>query len=199
MLAVYLYKFFVGMIVSTCRVKVHGLNTFIETSKKGRCALIFWHDRLGIMPAILNKAAPELEYLAVLSGSRDGRILGKLATSYKQCSALYVPHDTPQVALKKILEEAGCSKKVLVLTPDGPRGPRHVLKPGIAVIALRMGTAVVPLHWKSSKQWNLNSWDRMAFPKPFSSIDVFLDQPLAFDSRKNLSEVVETLQTALSK
>lgn len=60
----------------------------------------------------------------------------------------------------------------LAFTPDGPKGPPRVLKPGVLVAAQLTGAAIVPLTAGSPDVWRVGSWDRMIVPKPFSRLTV---------------------------
>jgi hypothetical protein len=55
----------------------------------------------------------------------------------------------------------------LIMTPDGPRGPRRIAAPGAAQIAALAGVKVLPCAAQVSRRWVLPSWDRMVIPKPF--------------------------------
>lgn len=66
--------------------------------------------------------------------------------------------------LLTLLHDGHC----VALTTDGPRGPRHVVKPGIIHLAARAGVPVIPLAIGHSSCWTLKSWDRFRIPKPFS-------------------------------
>jgi lysophospholipid acyltransferase (LPLAT)-like uncharacterized protein len=60
----------------------------------------------------------------------------------------------------------------LAITPDGPRGPRGVFKPGALVAAQLTGLPVVPLAVGSSAGWRLRSWDGFLVPKPLSTVRI---------------------------
>lgn len=66
----------------------------------------------------------------------------------------------------------------VVLTPDGPRGPRYVLKPGIPAMAQRAQVPVVPVAWSGRRVKEFNSWDRMKLPLPFSRIFIYVGNPI---------------------
>jgi hypothetical protein len=55
----------------------------------------------------------------------------------------------------------------LVITPDGPRGPRRVAAPGVAQVAALSGAPVLPCAAQTSRRRVLRSWDRMVVPLPF--------------------------------
>lgn len=65
------------------------------------------------------------------------------------------------------------------ITVDGPRGPRHVAKPGAAAIALRANAQLSPFHLRPQRAWTLNSWDRFLIPKPFTRVTCAWPTPIA--------------------
>jgi lysophospholipid acyltransferase (LPLAT)-like uncharacterized protein len=56
----------------------------------------------------------------------------------------------------------------LTLTPDGPRGPRRQVQPGLAYLAARTGIPIVPIGFGYDRPWRLQSWDRFAIPRPWT-------------------------------
>jgi lysophospholipid acyltransferase (LPLAT)-like uncharacterized protein len=60
----------------------------------------------------------------------------------------------------------------MVITPDGPKGPREVVKSGVAHLAILSGAPVMPLAVHPSSYWRLKSWDQMIIPKPFSKVSI---------------------------
>jgi lysophospholipid acyltransferase (LPLAT)-like uncharacterized protein len=60
----------------------------------------------------------------------------------------------------------------LALTPDGPKGPRGVLKPGALAVAQMTGLPIVPLSVGASAGWRFRSWDGFLVPRPFSKITI---------------------------
>ncbi len=55
----------------------------------------------------------------------------------------------------------------LCVTPDGPRGPRHSVHPGLIYLAKRTGRPIVGVGMAFDRPWRANSWDRFAVPLPF--------------------------------
>lgn len=69
-------------------------------------------------------------------------------------------------ALRELLD-AGRDGHV-AFTPDGPRGPRRTVQPGLVYLAARLGIPIVPTGFGFSKCLRLASWDRFVMPMPFS-------------------------------
>ena len=66
----------------------------------------------------------------------------------------------------------------LALTPDGPRGPRQKVKPGLIYLAARLGLPIVPVGFGYERPWRLQSWDRFALPVPFGTLVGVLGEEL---------------------
>ena len=64
------------------------------------------------------------------------------------------------------------SNTIIAVTPDGPRGPRKVAKPGAFSVAYKHGVQIFSVAATASSFWSLPSWDKTIIPKPFSIIHV---------------------------
>ena len=73
-----------------------------------------------------------------------------------------------------VLERGG----VLVITPDGPRGPRHSMNPGLAWMARATGHPIVPIGFGCDRAWHARSWDRFTIPKPWSRVVMTYGEPV---------------------
>jgi lysophospholipid acyltransferase (LPLAT)-like uncharacterized protein len=67
----------------------------------------------------------------------------------------------------------------VVLTPDGPRGPRHAMNDGVAWLARARNAPIVPVAFAADRAWRLRSWDRCLIPKPFARLVVDHGDPIA--------------------
>ena len=62
----------------------------------------------------------------------------------------------------------------VLLTPDGPRGPRYHLNDGVVAIAMKSDLPILIINYRPSAYWQLGSWDRFVIPRPFGTIDFYL-------------------------
>mgnify|MGYP002635193910 CR=1 FL=1 len=65
-----------------------------------------------------------------------------------------------------------------VVTPDGPRGPLKKMKPGPMLLSTNTGVPIVPMTYKCSNYWALNTWDSKILPKPFSTVVIKYHEPV---------------------
>ena len=66
----------------------------------------------------------------------------------------------------------------VVITPDGPKGPRYELKPGVVALARHKKLPIIPVVYSAPNRWEFKSWDRMKLPKPFSRVVVWVGDPI---------------------
>jgi lysophospholipid acyltransferase (LPLAT)-like uncharacterized protein len=189
----YLVKYILRIILWTCRFEVQGLDAFVNCAKKESCALALWHNRLAILPEVLHRFTKGLTFKAVISKSRDGAPLAVVVNSYKRGKTLRVAHNDRHGALRTLINDLKEKKDVLVITPDGPRGPRYALKPGLAVAAKAAGAHVVPFAWTADRFWKMKTWDGFMLPKPFSSIQITFGAPLVLSQESSLKQDVDSL------
>src|SRR5439155_11652735 len=61
--------------------------------------------------------------------------------------------------------------RACLITPDGPRGPSQIAKPGALIASARSGRPILLVGWTSRNPITLNSWDRMRIPRPFGTVN----------------------------
>src|SRR5262249_14457493 len=91
-------------------------------------------------------------------------------------------------AVRKLLRIARNAS--LAVTPDGPRGPRRKVQPGLIYLASRTGLPVVPTAFGYHRPWRLRSWDRFAVPRPWTLSTCVTDAPMVIpaDAGRQLLE-----------
>lgn len=132
----------------------------------------FWHERLPIMPCawrLLHRRLPAQAGRrghVLVSRSRDGRFIGDVVRRF-QLEMVYASSSRGgATGMREMLRLLGQGEAVVV-TPDGPRGPRRVAKPGVAQLAALSGLPVIPCAARTSRARVIRSWDRMVIPLPF--------------------------------
>lgn len=159
------------------RAQREGVEHFEALGEDGqRPVYCMWHQNVSAGSAVHRG-----EQLSVLvSSHRDGEII---ARSIHVMGYRTVRGSTSRGgarALRELLHQADPDWG-LVLTPDGPRGPRHSVAPGAIYLAALGGRPVVATGFAARRQWTLNSWDRMSFPKPWTRVICCYSEPLRFD------------------
>lgn len=153
------------------RLEIHGLEAFKEEAKQNPVLLSLWHEKLLIMPYLLETRLNDLKVCAVTSKSRDGELLETLKNSLPNVETIRVSHNSRHGSLKGILSALKALKTV-VITPDGPQGPWKELKPGLLQTSAWTKTSIWCLSWSCQRKIYLPTQDRMQLPLPFQKIVV---------------------------
>lgn len=133
-----------------------------------------WHDIL-LMPLWRHR---NLGVAIVVSEARDGQYLADVAARFGfgavRGSSTRGGSKALLGALRRL--EAG---GIVAFTPDGPRGPRRVLKPGVVAAAQQAGVPIIPVHAVPDRAWRFGSWDRFCLPQPFARVRIGYGAPIA--------------------
>jgi lysophospholipid acyltransferase (LPLAT)-like uncharacterized protein len=164
----------VRLLVGTLRIRRDESAVAALLERGAPMILAMWHSRLLVLPVVYGRRLP---MRALVSRSLDGeltaRFLGRLGIGTVRGSSGRGGAAGLR-ALARVLAE-GVS---VVVVPDGPRGPREVLKPGVIALARRTGIPIVPVAVGAAREWRLGSWDGFRIPKPFSRCLVKAGPPI---------------------
>jgi lysophospholipid acyltransferase (LPLAT)-like uncharacterized protein len=157
--------------------------------------MALWHGRM-----LLGLARHgEQEWHVLVSGSQDGDISQALLDGFRYRVIRGSTSRGGARALREMLDalEKGA---VLVITPDGPRGPRHSMNPGLAWMARATGHAIVPCGFACDRAWRAKSWDRFTIPKRRARVVMAYGPPVRVPrsaSPLELDEATEAIRLAL--
>jgi lysophospholipid acyltransferase (LPLAT)-like uncharacterized protein len=185
------------ILLFTCRIKIDGLHHILDTAKAGPCVVACWHNRLILVTYIVRKWVSKLPLCAVVSASGDGQLLSSIIQRLPNMKLIRVSHNNRHHALKLMVHNLKEERRVLIVTPDGPQGPRYQAKPGTLVAASATDAQLVALSWSATRFWQLKSWDRMIIPKPFSTIHISVSAPFQANQQDSLGRRREQLEAAL--
>ena len=152
------------------------LTPFLATSP---VIAAFWHERLALLPAlwsIMRRRGARGTPRVLVSKHRDGRLIGDVVrrfgvevvygSSTKTGTAREVAEKGGVSSVRVLLNVLEAGEHILI-TPDGPRGPRRVAAQGVAQIAGLSGVPVLPIGVQTSRRRTLSTWDRTIVPLPF--------------------------------
>jgi lysophospholipid acyltransferase (LPLAT)-like uncharacterized protein len=103
------------------------------------------------------------------SNSYDGEYMGRIIHKF---GFVAVKGSSSRNAVRALLGLRRALEQgwTVAFTLDGPRGPRHKVKPGPVALARSSGLALTVFHAAVDRAWVLNTWDRLMIPKPFSRV-----------------------------
>jgi lysophospholipid acyltransferase (LPLAT)-like uncharacterized protein len=140
---------------------------------RGAGLICLWHGRM--LVGLEHYAARGWSVL--VSPSDDGELSQRMLASAGYRVVRGSTSRGGARALREMLAglEAGSA---VILTPDGPRGPRHAMNPGVAWMARASGLPVHPLGVACDAAWRLASWDAFTIPKPRARVVFVWAEPL---------------------
>jgi len=155
--------------------------------------LAFWHDQLLLM--VKGYRGPGSKIL--ISASKDGELIARVMKYFGQQAVRGSSTRGGRAAFKELL---GLAKEEvdLVITPDGPKGPRHELKDGVVQLARLSGRPVVPMAFTCSRGHRFASWDRFLLPYPFGRAVFAFGEPVFFDKSVGAEVFREQLEKAMA-
>ena len=168
----------------------------------------FWHERLPMMPALWTLAletragagAPRGRMHVLVSRHQDGRLIGSMMHGFgldlvHGSSAKGTEQKGGAAGLRALLGVLADGDQV-VITPDGPRGPRHQVARGVLQLAAMSGAPIIPCAAQSTRHRILPTWDRMLLPMPWGRGVLVCGASIAVP-RTGWDQALPTLEAAL--
>jgi lysophospholipid acyltransferase (LPLAT)-like uncharacterized protein len=161
--------------VGTLRYRYLPLGANLDPTQKeprGRFIYAFWHETM-LLPAYHYGRA---DIQVLISQHADGQLIAEVC---RRLGFGLVRGSTTRggtEAVRQMLRASTVSH--FAITPDGPRGPRRQVQPGVIYLAARTGMPVVPMGIGFDRPWRLKSWDCFALPRPGSRAILVTGEPI---------------------
>jgi lysophospholipid acyltransferase (LPLAT)-like uncharacterized protein len=128
----------------------------------GRYIYAFWHENM-LLPTY-HYCSPR--FYVLTSQHADGEIVHQVMRLRRTHTIRGSTTRGGIEAVRTVLRDR--KHRHLAVTPDGPRGPRRQVQPGIIYLAARTGMPIIPVGFAYHRPWRLRTWDRFAVPRPWS-------------------------------
>jgi lysophospholipid acyltransferase (LPLAT)-like uncharacterized protein len=138
-----------------------------------------WHQHLMLcVRYLLDKRAAGLKLGFMISPSVDGEAGAMAAERLGGYVVRGSSSHTGARALRDFYMAVVKENISLLVTPDGPHGPRYDAKLGVLLIGQLSGKPVVPIAYAASRVFKFRAWDRFILPLPFARIVLIVGEPL---------------------
>ena len=158
--------------------------------------LVSWHGKvLGLMEHMRHKG-----YFALVSQSRDGALITKIAKNFGYNFFRGSSNKGGKEAVKNIdyFFKKNSNAKIII-TPDGPTGPEHKVKPGALILSQNSNRPIVPMIVDVKNSWKFKNWHTFYLSKPFSKMRVVFGEPLYFNKDESIEKGTQKIEDALNK
>lgn len=159
-----------------------------------RAIISFWHDQLLLMVFGYPGKGAKL----LISASKDGELLARTMKYFDQDTVRGSSSRGGRAAFKEMLNLSHVDADI-VLTPDGPKGPRRELKDGVVQLARLSGRPVIPMAFACSRGHRFHSWDRFLFPYPFARGVYSFGAPIYFNKQAGVESFRNELKIAMQR
>lgn len=153
---------------------------------------IFWHGRMLLMPFLY----PGRNISILISAHRDGEIIANVMKRFNFGLVRGSSKKGGSAALRDMLRllKGGGD---LGITPDGPKGPAEVVKPGVAEVARLSGKYIMPTTFTAKPCLRATSWDSFMIPLPFSRVVLYAGTPLRYEEGEDMESFRSRIEASL--
>ncbi len=158
--------FYIRLVGMTNRFEVIGVDYREELKQNpGPYIFAFWHSRLMLPLYFFRK----YKVAVLVSWSKDGEVITQVMNRF---GIEAVRGSASRRGAEGLLQLLRCLKRGMsvVITPDGPKGPREKVLPGTMQLAKLSGVPIIPVSFSCTRRKHLNSWDRFLVPFPFGTV-----------------------------
>jgi len=152
----------------TYRKKYHYIDPVIEE----QCMAVTWHSELLISPQVYRKLRKKQLTSAIIAQHHDGELIARTLGFLN----IFPLRGSSRRGAKAVLINAIKALKdghSVMVTPDGPKGPRYSMSDGAVALALRSDLPLMVVNYKPNSYWQLKSWDKFIIPKPFATLEIY--------------------------
>ncbi len=142
--------------------------------------------------------------VALISANSDGDVIARLIANLGAEAVRGSSRDPKKADKDKGAAEAVSRLSValqegaiVVVTPDGPRGPRMRVKAGVAAVSAAAGAPVLPVAYSVRRAKIFRSWDRFMLPWPFTRGVFVFGEPI--EAPAESPEAIEAHRAAIEK
>lgn len=174
---------YIELIIATLRWRTVGAGPADAALRSpGGLIALFWHGRIAHAMAC-RPVLGDKPRTVMISLSRDGEFIADAAVRLRiptirgstgRDGGLDKGGAVAFRAAMKVLRDGG----VMLLTPDGPRGPREQLQSGPLQLARAARCPLYLMGLAASPSLALNSWDGSRLPLPFARAALVVEGPV---------------------
>ncbi len=200
-----LFHLIVPLFFWSYRIKIHFADEIgkqIFTTGKPTSIIAFWHEFLFLMIPFIHRhyVTRKIPFFSLVSASADGGLITQLLRPWGFRMIRGSSNRKGLQAIKN-LRTALCLHCHVLLTPDGPKGPKNKIKGGISYLSLTTQVPIIPMRYEvRQRPWRLKkSWDQTIIPRPFSTIDFIIGPAILPDRKISRIDFIKKIESQMNQ
>lgn len=189
-LLVWLSAVVIRSLGATLRISVEDYARLLESPDHPPVIIAFWHNRVGLIAYLYERYVRGRTLFAFISLSRDGQFIAEIAERFGVKAVRGSSSRKGMMAALSAVRAARDPRADIAITPDGPRGPRYQIQPGLLRLAQVTGRPIVTVTYELGWKHELKSWDRFQVALPFSACRLVIRGPIAVPEDATEAELV---------
>ena len=195
-LQAFIAEFFLKFLYKTSKWNVQGEENYLKLLENNESVIIScWHGRL--LPALFYLSYNK--YYGLVGNHKDGEIISRVGQNLGWNIIRGSSSNNGARAYAKMVSILREKPSLFAITPDGPKGPPKIPKPGIIIAAKKTNSYIVPITISSTKNWVFSNWDDFYVEKPFSKIYVKFGEPIFFKETDSFEDCKLKLTSEMSR
>ena len=177
-----LIQFYTEFIFLTSRIEIcinHKSANILRSNAV--CFLTLWHGKMILFPKVMSCFG---KFQVLTSLHKDGEYVDKFIQLYGHKSIRGSSDKNGLSAIREIIKSIENNNRIII-TPDGPRGPRYKVNSAVTNLASRFKIPILIIAFVASRFKVLNSWDAFEIPLPFTKIIIDISSPHFFYKKHN--------------
>lgn len=191
-------KLLVDFIFKTGVIEIKGQKPLENLMKNRKYIMAIWHSRIMLFSYFFKG----MNGSALVSRSDDGEIIARVLQAQGHETVRGSTSKGGLRAMSKLIKDLKNKRRPGAIIPDGPRGPRFQVQPGVIMLAKKTGYPVIPASYSAKKIKVFSSWDRFILPYPFTRCRLIFGKPITVPAdadQGGLENCRKTLETELNR
>ena len=190
----FLGKWLLKFLYRTSTWNIEGKHRIKSLLAEGKSVIVAtWHSHM--LPTFMDLAGNH--YYGLAGMHKDADLISKIGNRMGWKLLRGSSSDRGKEVYKEMVNILADNGNVVVLTPDGPKGPAKIPKPGIIRAAQKTNAVILPAMGQSKRRWGFTNWDTFYVGKPFSRIEFIYGEPLEFSESEDFDLCVKKLKKAI--
>jgi lysophospholipid acyltransferase (LPLAT)-like uncharacterized protein len=188
-----LLRIYLAFVFITSRIEFKIEPKSLEIIRGKECCIVsMWHSRILIFPKLKSYFG---QFSAVISTHQDASLVESTLKIYGHKAVRGSSRKQPvhaMLGVMRILKNGGR----IVVTPDGPKGPRFAINGNLANLAYQFKIPIISMCYSASRVKIFNTWDLFLLPFPFNKLQIEVGPPIYINEADNADAYLQSIMIA---